>query len=188
MIALPPGPFDVILADPPWHFRSNSAANPGRSAQRHYPCMALDEICDLPVGDVAARSAILLMWVTVPFAAAADEVVRAWGFRYKSQLVWAKDRIGTGYWARNRHELVVIATRGRYPCPRPALFPDSIVPGAQREHSRKPEWVQDTVDRRLPDARKLELFGRRPRPGWTVWGNQTEKFAAAEAAVQQGAA
>lgn len=178
MILLPPGPFDVVFADPPWRFASNSAAKPGRSARQHYDCMPLDEICDLPVSSVAARSALLLVWVTVPFAAAADEVIRAWGFRYKSQLVWPKQRIGTGYWARNQHELLLIATRGRFPCPRPALFPTSLIPGLQREHSRKPEWPQDVIDARLPGTRRLELFGRRPRVGWTIWGNQAAKFEA----------
>lgn len=176
MIALPAGPFDVILADPPWAFRANSDEKPGKGARRHYPCMPLEDICALPVAPIAARTALLLMWVTVPFAAAADEVIRAWGFRYKSQLVWPKSRIGTGYWARNQHELLLIATRGRYPCPRPALFPTSIIPGAQREHSRKPEWPLDVLDRRLPDARKLEMFARRPRRGWEVWGNQSDRF------------
>lgn len=173
---LPSGPFDVIFADPPWRFASNSAAKPGRNAMRHYDCMALPDICALPVAEISARSALLLMWVTVPFAHLADEVVRAWGFRTKSQLVWVKDRIATGYWARNRHELLLVATRGRFPCPRPALFPDSVIPGAQREHSRKPEWPQEQIEARLPAARKLELFGRRVRSGWTVWGNQTDKF------------
>ncbi|RMC33742.1 MT-A70 family methyltransferase [Paracoccus alkanivorans] len=173
---LPIGPFDVILADPPWRFASNSDAKPGRNARRHYDCMSLDEICALPVKDSAAKNALLLMWVTVPFAHMADQVVRAWGFRAKSQLIWCKQRIGTGYWVRNKHEICVLATRGRFPCPSPALFPTSIIPGEQRGHSRKPEWVQDVIDERLPDSRKLEMFARRPRGGWTVWGNEVEKF------------
>lgn len=177
---LPAGPFDVIYADPPWRFASNSADKPGRNARRHYDCMTVEEIASMPVADIAAPSALLLMWITAPFSHRADEVVRAWGFRSKSQIVWPKQRIGTGYWARNQHELVVIATRGRFPCPRPALFPTSIIPGAQREHSRKPEWVADQIDARLPDASKVELFGRRQRAGWTVWGNDAEKYEAVE--------
>ncbi len=177
MIDLPAGPFSVILADPPWRFQSNSAARPGRNARRHYDCMALPDICAMPVADIAARDALLLMWVTVPFAELAFDVVKAWGFRYKSQLVWPKESIGTGYWARNRHEIVYICRRGQFPC-RTALFPDSIIPGAQREHSRKPEWVHDMVDRMYMDLTKLEMFARRPREGWTVWGDQTDKFAA----------
>lgn len=178
---LPAGPFDVILADPPWRFASNSAANPGRNVSRHYPTMTVEEICALPVASIAAPSALLLLWITVPLAHRAEEVVRAWGFRTKSQLVWVKDRIGTGYWARNQHEPLIVATRGRFPCPKPALFPSSVIPGVRREHSRKPEWPQEQIDRRLPDTRRLELFARRPREGWTVWGNETTKFDAGKA-------
>ena len=172
-----PGGWSVIVADPPWRFASNSEAKPGRNARRHYPVMALDEIAAMPVGEVAARDALLLLWTTVPLRHRADEIVRAWGFRSVSELTWPKGRIGTGYWARNAHEPCIIAKRGRFKCPRPALFPTSIIPGSRREHSRKPEWVQDTIDERLPDASKLELFGRRPRAGWTVWGNDTERLA-----------
>lgn len=173
---LPVGPFDVVLADPPWRFQSNSNAKPGRNALRHYPCMTVEEIAAMPVREIVADRALLLLWITVPFEHRAEEVISAWGFKPKSRLIWPKNRIGTGYWARNQHEPCIIATRGRFPCPRPALFPTSIIPGKQREHSRKPEWVHDQLDKRLPDAGKLELFARRPREGWTVWGNQTDRF------------
>lgn len=172
----PAGPFDLILADPPWAFASNSHANPGRNPRRHYPTMSLGEIASLPVSQIAAPSALLLMWVTVPIAHRAHDVMRAWGFEYKSQVVWIKDRIGMGYWARNRHELLYIGTCGDFPCPVPALFPDSVVVGQQREHSRKPDAVHDLLDARLGHLRRIELFARAPRAGWNVWGNQTEKF------------
>ena len=176
--ALPvvPNGWDVIIADPPWRFASNSADKPGRNARRHYDCMTVEQIAQMPVREIAAPSALLLLWVTVPFEHRASEVIEAWGFKPKSRLVWVKQRIATGYWARNQHEPCIIATRGRFPCPRPALFPTSIIQGAQREHSRKPEWVHDQIDARLPDASKLELFARRPREGWTVWGNQVGRF------------
>ena len=173
------GPQDVILADPPWKFASNSEALPGRNPRRHYPCMSVGEIAEMPVAVLAAPSALLLMWVTVPFAAAAHDVMRAWGFRYVSQVVWIKERIGTGYWARNRHELLYIGKRGDFPCPVPVLFPDSVVVGQQREHSRKPDLVHQVIDARLGHMRRCELFARTRRAGWTVWGNQAEKFSKA---------
>lgn len=175
-MTLPAGQFDVILADPPWRFASNSEAAPGKNAMRHYPCMQLEDICALPVRDIAAKDALLLMWVTVPFAELAFRVVSAWGFKYKSGLVWEKQRIGTGYWARNRHELVYICRRGAFPLPEQTLFPDSIVPGAQGVHSRKPLHLHDRVEACYPKARKLEMFARAPRTGWAVWGNETTKF------------
>lgn len=175
MADLPSTPFDIILADPPWRFASNSVENPGKNALRHYPCMDIDDICALPVP--AAKDALLLMWVTVPFAEIAFRVVKAWGFTYKSGLVWPKQRIGTGYWARNRHELVYICRRGKFPMPDKTLFPDSLVPGEQGVHSRKPVWLHERVEASYPEARKLEMFARAPRAGWTVWGNETTKFA-----------
>lgn len=168
--------FDVILADPPWSFSGNSAARPGRNVRRHYPTMTVAEIAAMPVREIAAPRALLLLWITVPHEHRANEVIEAWGFRAKSRLVWDKRRIGTGYWARNQHEPLIVATRGRFPCPRPALFPTSIIPGERREHSRKPEWVQDVVDARMPDARRIELFARRQREGWTCWGNDADRF------------
>lgn len=170
------GPFDVILADPPWSFASNSAAKPGRNARRHYQTMTVDEIAALPVADIAARPSLLLMWITVPHAHHADAVIRAWGFKPKSQVVWVKSRIATGYWARNRHELLHIATRGRFPCPRPALFADSVIEAPSREHSRKPDQIRSILDARLGHLRRIELFARTTAPGWVAWGNDTSKF------------
>ncbi|WP_313350237.1 MT-A70 family methyltransferase [Paracoccus sp. (in: a-proteobacteria)] len=171
------GGWEVIYADPPWAFASNSAAKPGRSARRHYATMPFAEIVALPIRKIVARQALLLMWITVPFEHRANEVIEAWGFKAVSRLVWDKGQHGTGYWAMNQHEPCIIAKRGKFPCPKPALLPTSIIPGARREHSRKPDWISEIIDARLPEARKLELFARRPREGWTVWGNETGKFA-----------
>lgn len=175
---LPAGPFDLVLADPPWAFSSNSIENPGRNPRRHYPTMDVAEIAGMPVASICAPDALLLLWATVPCAHHAFAVMQAWGFGYVSQVVWVKDRIATGYWARNRHELLLIGKRGRFSCPRPALFGDSVITGQQREHSRKPDAVQQILDQRLPFARKVELFGRSQRPGWHVWGNQIDRFEA----------
>lgn len=177
MTDLPEGPFDIILADPPWRFSSNSEASPGRNAMGHYPCMRLSDIEAMPVREIAAKNALLYLWTTAPFAELAFRVVRAWGFTYKSQLVWPKCRIGTGFWVRNQHEPVYICRRGRFPCPRPAPHPSSILPGAQREHSRKPASLHEQIEAAYPGTRKLELFARSEREGWVSWGNETTKFA-----------
>ena len=175
MIELRHVPFDVIVADPPWRFASNSAAKPDRNPRRHYPTMSVEEIAALPVQEVAAQSALLLLWVTGPLREATMSVPRAWGFRYESELVWDKGRIGTGYWTRGQHETLLICTRGRFPCPRP-LFPSSILRAPRREHSRKPDEVQERLDELYGDLARLELFARRERPGWTAWGDQTTLF------------
>ena len=172
----PIGGFGVIIADPAWRFQSNSDAKPGRSARRHYPTMTLAEIMAMPVCELASKNSLLLLWATVPMLTQGLDVLKAWGFKYKSQLVWDKKRIGTGYWARNRHEIVLIGRRGKFPCQRPALFDDSVIEEMRREHSRKPELPQQVIDARYPEVAKLELFARRPRDGWVTLGNQSEKF------------
>ena len=173
-------PADIIVIDPPWKFSSNSKAKPGRNAMRHYPCMTDAEIEALPVAEWANKDALLFMWVTAPMLRRAIMIPEAWGFRYVSELVWAKDRIGTGFWVRNRHEPVLIYKRGKFPCPKPAPFADSVMSGQQREHSRKPEALQDRIDRVWPDAERLEVFARRPRGGWRVWGDEIDKFGSFE--------
>lgn len=176
------GPFDIILADPPWRFKSNSEAKPGRNAMGHYDCMELEEIEALPVKEIAAKDSLLLLWVTVPFLPYGLDVAKAWGFTYKSELMWAKDRVGTGFWARNRHEVVLICRRGSFPCRgkgENSPFPDSVIEGQQREHSRKPdqlhEWI-DAVPQWKDRTARLEMFARESRPGWAAWGNETSKF------------
>lgn len=168
--------YDIILMDPPWKFASNSKAKPGRNAMRHYDCMRDDEIAALPVAELAKPKCLLLMWTTAPMLVRSIDIPRAWGFRYVSQLVWVKERIATGYWARNRHEIVLLYKRGAFPCARPAPFPDSVIEGQQREHSRKPDALHQMIDAAWPDAKKLEMFSREDRPGWDHWGNETGKF------------
>jgi N6-adenosine-specific RNA methylase IME4 len=175
-VRLPTGPFGVIVADPPWHFASNSAARPGRNARRHYPTMRVPEIAALPVRDVAARDCLLLLWVTNPLLDQAMSVLDTWRFDYVSHQVWDKQALGTGYWTRSVHEICLIARRGRPYCPRP-LFPRSIVAEKRREHSRKPEFVYQAINRHYPDARKLDLFARQERPGWVAFGDQVGLFA-----------
>jgi len=170
------GPFDILVFDPPWHFASNSAARPGRNARRHYPCMRDAEIAALPVADLAARPALMFMWTTTPMLRRAIVIPEAWGFRYVTELVWPKQRIGTGYWARGQHEPCLIYKRGRFPWPGRAPFASSLIRGVQREHSRKPDALQDAIDATWPDARKLEMFARRPREGWASWGNEVDRF------------
>lgn len=166
----------IVVADPPWRFASNSEAKPGRNAMRHYPCMSVDQIAALDVPACLARKALLFMWTTAPMLVQSLPVLDAWGFEYVSQLVWVKDKTGTGYWARSRHEIVLIGKRGSFPCPKPAPFPDSVIIAPVREHSRKPPELQDRIDAVWPDQRKLEIFARQRRSGWEAFGNQVGKF------------
>jgi N6-adenosine-specific RNA methylase IME4 len=158
--------YQVILADPPWryeHVRTES-----RAVENQYPTMTIEEIAGLevPAGD----DAILYLWATAPKLADAFEVVGSWGFIYRTCLVWVKDRIGMGYYARGRHELILIATRGKMPVPEAGNRPDSVIEAPRQEHSRKPDKVYELIERCYPELDKIELFARQPREGWARWG------------------
>lgn len=173
---LPQGPFGVILADPPWSFETYSDKGKGRSADRHYRCMDLFQIRTLPVHMITARNCVLYLWATVPHLENALNVLSTWGFGYKSNFVWTKERWGTGYWARNRHEHLLIGTRGSGVAPPRELAVDSVIQGQQREHSRKPDAVYEIIERYHPNVPKVELFARQHREGWTSWGLEVGKF------------
>ena len=166
--------YQIIYADPPWKFASNSVARPGRNAMRHYPCMTDAELKEMAIP--AAADALLLMWATAPMMVRSLAVMDAWRFKYVSQMVWVKSRIATGYWVRNRHEILVVAKRGKFPCKSPAPFSDSVIEAPTREHSRKPDVVYDMIEAAWPDERKLELFARQTRDGWDQFGNEIDKF------------
>jgi N6-adenosine-specific RNA methylase IME4 len=171
--------YAVLHADPPWHFEVyNEESGVERAAGNYYPTMSLDEICALPVLSLAAPDAILFMWTTAPHLQESFQVLAAWGFEYKTNAVWVKDKIGLGYFVRNQHELLLVATRGDMPSPSPANRPPSVISAPRREHSRKPDEAYALIEAMYPALPKLELFARQRRPGWDVWGNETDKFTA----------
>ncbi len=139
--------YAVIYADPPWHFEVyNEESGIERAAGNHYSTMSLDEICDLPVADIATDDAVLFMWTTAPHLREAFEVLAAWGFEYKTNVVWVKDKIGLGYFVRNQHELLLVATRGNMLSPSPANRPPSVITAPRREHSRKPAGAYELIE------------------------------------------
>ena len=116
--ALPDRRCGVIYADPPWRFEPYSRdTGMDRAADNHYPTSPLEEIKALSVPSIAAPDCVLFLWATVPMLPQALEVMSAWGFTYKSNFAWAKNRMGTGYWNRNKHELLLIGTCGHIPAP-----------------------------------------------------------------------
>jgi N6-adenosine-specific RNA methylase IME4 len=172
------GHYGVILADPPWTFATYSQKGKGRSAEAHYACMGLTAIKGLPVGSWAARDAALYLWSTAPHLEQALAVMAAWGFTYRSGFVWVKDRVGTGYWNRNRHEHLLIGARSSGVCPRfRGVAPvDSVIEGQQREHSWKPDRAVEIIETYHPGVAKLEMFARQSRPGWDSFGDQAGLF------------
>lgn len=179
---LPAGPFRVIVADPPWEYEKR-AEDPTHRAALPYPSMTLDEIKALPVREMAADDSILWLWTTNAHLPVAFDVVRAWGFEYKTMLTWVKDRMGTGDWLRGQTEHCLMAIRGR---PVVTLTNQTTVLfGPLREHSRKPEEFYALVESLCPGS-KVELFARTPRRGWVAHGDQVTLFAA-DANLAEGA-
>lgn len=200
---LPRNHFGAILADPPWRFKvwsgdtvvqARESKSTYKPASVHYDTVATEDLCELPVADVAADDCVLFMWATWPTLPDAMRLIEAWGFTYKTcAFDWMKAHarqiemfrddadalMGMGYWTRANSEPCLLATRGKPKRLNADVRQGIIEP--RREHSRKPDCVHGRIERLIAGP-YLELFARAPRKNWTVWGNQTTKFAEAEAA------
>jgi N6-adenosine-specific RNA methylase IME4 len=175
--------FATILADPPWRFTNRT----GKIAPEHrrlsrYGTMELKDIKGLPVGDVAADPAHLYLWVPNALLQEGLEVMRAWGFEYKTNLVWHKirkdggsDGRGVGFYFRNVTELLLFGVRGKNARTREAGRRQvNMIQTRKREHSRKPDEQYAIIEQcSYPEA--IELFSRGKRPGWEAWGNQADE-------------
>ena len=175
--------FATILADPPWQFTNKT----GKVAPEHkrlsrYGTMKLDEIMALPVADIAAATSHLYLWCPNALLPEGLAVMKAWGFAYKTNLVWFKvgrdggpDRRGVGFYFRNVTELVLFGVRGSRRTLDPGRRQVNLFPEAKREHSRKPEGLYEIVEACSPGP-YLELFARHGRPGWRQWGDELESL------------
>jgi N6-adenosine-specific RNA methylase IME4 len=162
--ALPATAFPTVVADPPWRYDNKATRN---AAEFHYPTMTLEEL--RAIEPPAAADAHLYLWATVGFLREAFELVDAWGFAYKTTLTWCKPQIGLGNYFRVSTEHVLFGVRGRLPLERKDV-PTWFVADRQH-HSQKPESFYDLVERVSPGP-YLDMFARRARPAWTVWGDE----------------
>jgi N6-adenosine-specific RNA methylase IME4 len=177
---LPDGPYGTLLADPPWRFMNRT----GKIAPEHkrlsrYDTMSVEEICALPVSDAMAGKSHCYLWAPNALLAEGLQVMKAWGFTYKANLVWHKvrkdggsDGRGVGFYFRNVTELVLFGARGNLRTLAPARSQVNLLGTRKREHSRKPDELYPIVERCSPGP-YLELFARYPRTGWDVWGNES---------------
>jgi len=173
--------FPVLYADPPWRFEPWSANGMDRSPE--YPTMPTASIAEMAVP--AAEHAVLFLWSTIPMLPDALKVMAAWGFEYRSSFVWMKDRAGTGFWCRSRHEHLLIGVKGTMPAPDPSDRRDSVIEAPVTEHSAKPAAVRTMIEQMYPSLPRIELFARERHDGWTAHGNElpeedTEPTAAEE--------
>ncbi len=166
--------YPIIYADPPWRYENSPVGGSNRSIENHYPTMTLEEICNLPVVNLATEDAMLYLWATAPKLAECMEVIDAWGFEYRTCMIWDKEHIGMGYHARNQHEILLIAKRGNIPPPKAGTQPSSMYSEKRGKHSAKPIFFYEMIENAYPKLPKIELFCRSPRDGWAVWGNQSD--------------
>jgi N6-adenosine-specific RNA methylase IME4 len=194
--------YDIILADPPWAYEVwDKDTGSGRSAESHYPTMTLDDICKLPVAEVADKNCVLFIWGVWPSIFDVKDVIESWGFKYKTlAFEWVKLNtsgvgwhVGMGYYTRANPEPCLLAVRGKAPVVvhdernllvtyEDEMFGLPLIT-KRREHSRKPDEQYGKIERLYPHtlnplnvlgSRRLEMFARRSRPGWDVFGNEVE--------------
>lgn len=179
ILALPELKAGLILSDFEWHFKVRSEeTGMDRHAANHYVTAKDAQTPEAIVERQRARMAIAaedcihLMWVPASFSAIAHQVAELQGFKYVSQLVWIKPGIGTGFWIRDRHELLFICVRGKIPCPAMGDQFDSAIEAPKGAHSEKPDFAHEFAERFFPSLPKIEFNARRARPGWIAWGNE----------------
>jgi N6-adenosine-specific RNA methylase IME4 len=175
--------FGAILADPPWQFQNRT----GKVAPEHrrlsrYETLSLADIMAIPVTRAAAEHSHLYLWVPNALLPEGLAVMQAWGFEYKTNLVWHKvrkdggpDGRGVGFYFRNTTELILFGVRGRLRTLPPGRSQVNVIKAMKREHSRKPDELYDIIEQCSPGP-YLELFARGQRPGWQAWGNQAEAY------------
>ena len=160
--------YRVIYADPPWSYGDKQNIDGLGGAEKHYPTMPLEDICNLPVP--ALDNAVLFLWVTSPFLEDCFKVINAWGFKYKSSFIWDKVKHNMGHYNSVRHEFLLVCTKGSCTPDVQKLY-DSVVSIERTEHSRKPKEFRDIIDTLYPTGNRLEMFAREAPDGWDVWGN-----------------
>ena len=174
--------FGTILADPPWQFQNRTGkVAPEHKRLNRYGTMQLDEICALPVEDIAADPAHLYLWVPNALLPEGLQVMQAWGFRYVSNIIWEKvrkdggpDGRGVGFYFRNVTEVLLFGVRGKNARTlQPGRSQVNIIRSRKREHSRKPDEQYPIIEE-CSWGPRIELFSRGARKGWTMWGNQAD--------------
>lgn len=169
------GKYSVIYADPPWSYRNKKTGGSMQSgAEAKYSTMTVDDICKLNVRGIAGKNSVLFLWVTVPMMEEGFQVLKAWGYKYKTMITWHKVMsLGMGYWFRGQTEHILLGVRGsvkafRYQHP-------NFIQAKIENHSGKPEEFRQLIERATKGLNpRIELFARKKVNGWDAWGNEVE--------------
>ena len=171
-VIIPEGKWNVIYADPPWKY--NNIGVDG-AAEKEYPTMSIEEICKVNVKDITTKDAVLFLWTTNPILEECMQVIKSWGFSYKTNMVYIKKggAPGIGFYVRGCHELLLICTKGSF-LPLTKEYVSSVIETKRLPHSQKPEIVYEIIEKLYPNQRYLELFARnnKKRPNWSYYGNE----------------
>ena len=176
--------YQIIYADPPWRYGVDGQyVEPSRAIENQYPTMSLDEIKALKIP--AEKNSVLFLWTTTAKLSESLEVMKEWGFFYKSSLIWDKVNLGMGFWFRGQHEFLLVGVKGKFSPPPQSLRIRSIYQERKTEHSKKPRKIRKLISLWYPECSKLELFARPNDPkdlwnkssfdGWDTWGNEVKK-------------
>lgn len=174
---LPSGKYRIFYADPPWSYGNSGVIGPTDNyghVHRHYPSMSIAELCAMgpAVRDMAEDNAVLFMWVTSPLLEECFDVIRAWGFKYKTSFVWDKVRHNFGHYNSVRHELLLVCTRGSCTPDNPRLYDSVQTIERSDTHSEKPGEFRDMIEELYEYGGRIELFARVNTDGWEAWGNE----------------
>ena len=169
--------FSVIYCDPAWDYdgriQHNGIETTG-SALYHYPTMKVEDIKALNVSSICEKDALCFMWTSSPHLVQALEVMKAWGFEYKTiAFVWDKQKVNPGYYTMSQVEICLVGKRGKITV-RGSRNERQFLSEKRRAHSQKPDEVRNRITRMFPDVRRIELFARVASPGWSIWGNEVE--------------
>jgi N6-adenosine-specific RNA methylase IME4/ParB-like chromosome segregation protein Spo0J len=164
---IPNGPFDVVYADPPWDYNVKFL---DASPNKHYATLEVEEIAQMRIP--TSGDAVLFLWTTNPFLDKALKIMDAWGFTYKTNMVWIKPTMGLGFYFRGQHELLLMGVKGNVHPPEESKRFSSVLQAETGEHSAKPAKVYEIIEAMYPSGRFLELFARQKRANWVAWGDE----------------
>lgn len=173
---IPKEGYNIIYADPPWKYKTKDRLQ--GCAESNYKTMNVEDICELPVNELANKNSVLFLWVTFPQLKEGLRVVEAWGFEYKTvAFTWVKTNkksigqfLGMGFWTRSNAEICLLATKGKIKRQRKDIR--QLIFSPIRRHSEKPPEVRDRIVKLIGNLPRIELFARIKAKGWDAWGNE----------------